>query len=72
MNKETFAKKYDKTIRGIAIANGDVDMSVAESMLEYEIKVRLGIVERADTYKGISNDFDWETAKADYNTLYKK
>lgn len=65
MDKREFEKKYNEVIRQIAIKQ-NVDMSVASSMLQYEIKVRMGTVKRSDTYNGIPDGFDWETAIKDF------
>lgn len=66
-----FAKKYDGAIRGIAIAE-DCDMGVATDMLKYEIRVRLGMQKKQDSYRGIPQGFDWTQAEADYKELIKK
>ncbi|QIB68626.1 hypothetical protein Ami103574_04515 [Aminipila butyrica] len=69
--QKEFTKKYDATIRQIAVAESK-DMSVAEDMLKYEIRVRLGMQKREDIYKGIPEVFNWKTAEADYMELIKK
>ncbi|MHC1723032.1 MAG: hypothetical protein AB9836_07520 [Aminipila sp.] len=69
--QKDFTKKYDEVIREIAIAE-ECDMGKAEDMLMYEIRVRLGLQKKQDTYKGIPVDFDWGTAEADYKELIKK
>ncbi|QHI72908.1 hypothetical protein [Aminipila terrae] len=68
LNKE-FEKKYDGVIRSIAIAEGGKDMSVGSDMLKYEIRVHAGRVTRQDTYQGIPEDFDWQQATEDLDSI---
>lgn len=68
MTKKNFEEKYDDTIRAIAIAQ-EVDMGTGSDMLKYEIRVKAGRVDREDAYKGIPNNFDWQQATADLDSI---
>lgn len=68
MTNKEFNKKYDTEIRALAVAQ-EADMGTGSDMLKYELRVKAGRVKRKDTYKGISENFDWGQAIADMDSI---
>lgn len=67
MTDKQFTEKYDAEIRTIARAN-NVDMGVGLAMLVYELKCRIGMIEKEDNYAGI-DELDLTEAVADYQAM---
>lgn len=68
MTKREFNKKYDEVIRAIAIAH-ETDLFTGSDMLKYEIRCHAGRVQRGDTYKGVPENFDWQQAIEDMDSI---
>lgn len=68
MTNREFNEKYDAQVRALAIAQ-EVDMGVGADMLKYELRVKACRVKRGDTYKGIPENFDWQQAIVDMDSI---
>lgn len=72
MNKQYFAKKYDKEVRAIAKAN-EVDLSVGCDMFISNIKHAFNICAHLNgefviftEYEGLSGNYNYRPAAIDY------
>lgn len=66
MNTNKVYEKYRDDINSVAIANGDVDIIVAENMVRSICQVRLGIIPPEINYAGLREDFPCEEYLKDF------